>query len=214
MIRSDSALFELDGILDQEDVLWHIGSIDEANDLLRSKHYLGPLYSGGRLIVLGKRDQRIVAAMLWKHPTAKALPVATWLELARWCLTPQAGPNAGSRMHRHAVTLVRERLSDVTTLVSYSDPGQGHTGALYRACNWQWAPTWQRLRPPPSGNGDWGTGRQEIKDRWIFPIRPDAHRDDVLRIGDASAVRYWRSRATPTELGWAKLSPVREELLA
>ena len=37
----------------------------------------------------------------------------------------------------------------VSTVVSYSDPSAGHTGSLYRACNWIWAPTWLRLRPPP-----------------------------------------------------------------
>jgi hypothetical protein len=74
--------------------------------------------------------------------------------------------------------------------VSYSDPSVGHTGALYRACNWWWAPTWHRLRPPPSGNGSWSDGRvQSVKDRWIFPLRPDPDRAGVLLVKDASLLR-------------------------
>lgn len=202
-----STLFTLAGFLDREDVMWRLGESWEANELLREHHYLGPLHSGGRMVVIGSRCGETVAAMIWKHPTSRRLPAfGTWLELARWCLTPDAGPNAGSRMHRYAVKLIREHLPNVTTLVSYSDPSHGHTGALYRACNWQWAPTWVRLRPPPSGHGDWGSGRQEIKDRWVFAVRRDDTRRDALMIDDAGAVRHWRQNATADELRWARAS--------
>jgi len=79
---------------------------------------------------------------------------------------------------------------EVTTLVSYSDPSAGHTGALYRACNWRWAPTWHRLRPPPSGNGSWQEGKQQhVKDRWYFPISPDTRRGEMLSVKDASIAK-------------------------
>jgi hypothetical protein len=71
-------------------------------------------------------------------------------------------------------------------------PIQGHTGALYRACNWWWAPTWHRLRPPPTGNGSWTEGKQEaVKDRWVFPLQPDAARAFVLRAQDDAILRRW-----------------------
>ena len=207
-------LFALAGFIDRAGVLWAIGGPSEANPLLSRHHYLGPLTAGGHaLIVTGSRSGEVVAAQVWRRPTSRRLPSdASWLELSRWCLTPAAGENAGSRMHRYATRLIRDAMPDVTTLVSYSDPSQGHTGALYRACNWTWAPTWHRLRTPPSGNGMWQPGAvQAVKDRWIYGVRPDVRRVAVLRIEDAAAIRHWRKRATIEELRWARSHPQLRE---
>jgi hypothetical protein len=66
------------------------------------------------------------------------------------------------------------RYTWVTTLVSYSDPSVGHTGALYKASGWIWKPTWLRIVPPPSAGGSWdGVIRQAVKDRWAYFLRPD-----------------------------------------
>jgi len=103
------------------------------------------------------------------------------MELARWCLTPAGGKNAGSRMHAYAVRELKRRFPNLTTLVSYSDPSVGHTGSLYRACNWRWRPTWVQLKPPPSGGGSWdGVTRQEPKARWVFELRRDPDREQAL----------------------------------
>lgn len=209
-----STLLDVYGIRDSLGTYWRVGEAWEANELLRRHHYLGPLQSGAALTIVGDRDGQTVAAMMWKHPTSRRIPPdGTWLELSRWCLTPAAGEHAGSRMHRWAQKLIAEHIPAATTLLSYSDPTHGHTGTLYRACNWRWAPTWLRLRPPPSGQGDWGGRRQAVKDRWVFPMRTDTRTADVLRIGDPAAIRYWRARATPVELKWAALSPCAAELL-
>jgi hypothetical protein len=204
-----STLFDLMdyGYLDRDGCLWRLGEAWEANVLLSREHYLGPLHSGARMTIVGTLGGEVVAAAMWKHPTSRRLPSdGSWLELSRWCLTPRAGDNAGSRMHRWSNRLILDHLPTVTTLVSYSDPTHGHTGALYRACNWQWAPTWVRLRPPPSGHGDWGTGQQGIKDRWVFCLRNDARRPDVLAIEDRAAVRFWQENATDDERRWARNS--------
>jgi hypothetical protein len=160
---------------------FHVGTVDEANALLRERHYLGAI-DWGRLVICQWVGGSVVGAMVWRHPTSRRLPSdGSWLELSRWCLTPEGGPNAGSRMHRAAVRIIRDRLPSVTTLVSYSDPSVGHTGSLYRACNWRWRPTWMQLRPPPSGGGSWdGVTRQEPKARWVFELRPDAAREAAL----------------------------------
>jgi hypothetical protein len=158
---------------------FHVGTIEEANDLLRRRHYLGPI-EWGRLVVCQWAAGEVVGAMVWKTPTSRRLP-PDWFELARWCLTPEGGLYAGSRMHRAAVREIRRRFPDVTTLLSYSDPSVGHTGALYKACNWLWRPTWLRLRPPPSGAGSWdGITAQQPKDRWVFELKPDDRRDSAL----------------------------------
>ena len=175
---------------DSEELVWRSGSVREANFLLSTHHYLGPVLNGKVVLThIGEIQGSIVAAQVWKLPTSRRLPNdGTWLELARWCLTPEAGTNAGSRQHKHASSLLKAL--GVSTLISYSDPSQGHTGSLYRACNWIWAPTWHRLRPPPTGNGNWGTEQaQSVKDRWIFHISARDTRRDQLICSNESAIK-------------------------
>ncbi len=175
--------------------------------LLRREHYLGPIDSGW-LVVAGHLDGELVAAQVWRWPTSRHLPAdGTWLELSRWCLTGRAGRNAGSRQHAAAVRLIKRLRPAVTTLVSYSDPSQGHTGALYRACNWSWCPTRLRLGRFPSANGKWVDDRVEgVKDRWVFPLARDPRRADVLAFDDPTALATWRREATSVELAWARRS--------
>jgi hypothetical protein len=202
-------LFAIDGEFDGR-ITWRVGDLIEANGLLAREHYLGAVTAGGsQLVVVGDNTSRICAVQVWRQPTSRRLPAdGSWLELSRWCLTHDAGEYAGSRQHKAAVRLIRRLFPAATTLVSYSDPAHGHTGALYRACNWQWSPTWLRLRPPPGGHGAWIPGQaQSIKDRWTFAIRRDAHRSDVLRIDDLAAIRFWRERATAAEIRWAAWHP-------
>ncbi len=169
---------------------FHVGTIEEANPLLREHHYLGPVEWGW--VVCQWKDGEVVGAMVWKNPTSRHLPSdGSWLELSRWCLTPSGGKNAGSRMHAYAVRKIRELYPAVTTLVSYSDPSVGHTGSLYKACNWQWRPTWVQLKPPPSGGGSWdGKTRQSPKARWIFEVTRDPNRESYLRLETAYLSLY------------------------
>src|SRR5262245_60944398 len=132
-----------------------------ANEILARDHYLGPSSRG-----FVYRDE--FGIIVFANPSSRRLPQYRWLELVRWCLRGQK--NDGSQQWRHVVAFLRREHPEITTIVSYSDPSYGHTGALYRACNWLWAPTWHRLREPPTGNGNWGTGRQAVKDRWIYPL--------------------------------------------
>lgn len=168
-------------------------SLAHANGILAGRHYLGT--TTRQTLTLG--DARGV--LVFVHPAARHLP-ADWLELSRWCILP-GQPNAGSQMWRDVVRILRTLR--FTTVVSYSDPSAGHTGALYRACNWLWAPSWHRLIPPPTGNGNWGRSgapvddvalslfdlpgktirfAESVKDRWVYPVRPDPRRVPALRI--------------------------------
>lgn len=147
-------------------------------EILTDQHYLGPNPRGEVY-----RDD--YGLMVFANPSSRRLPQSSWLELVRWCITVRE-KNAGSRQWSAARRWLLEQYPAVTTVVSYSDPSAGHTGALYRACNWFWAPTWHRLRPPPTANGTWdGDTVQATKDRWIFPLRPDASRAALLAIHDA-----------------------------
>ena len=125
--------------------------------------------------------------VLLSPPTSRRLPTS-WLELARWCLF--GIKNGGSRQWARIRRWIPSRFPGATTVVSYSDPSQGHTGALYRASGWKWAPTWHRLCPPPSGNGDWGTGQQSPKDRWVYEIISDPERSAVLSLDETYQKRF------------------------
>ena len=149
---------------------------------LLKRHYLGPITRGEAW-----RDDYGVIVVT--NPTARRLP-PEYLELARWCIASDV-PNAGSRQWAAFVRALRIARPEATTIVSYSDPSVGHDGALYRACNWWWAPTWHRFRPPPSGNGSWDGTRQSVKDRWIFPLRPDPSRVDILTMKDNALLRKY-----------------------
>jgi hypothetical protein len=145
------------------------------NPFLSANHYLGPTGRGWAW-----SDEWGV--MVWTKPTSRRLPQdGTWLELSRWCLLGIR--NGGSRQFASVRRYMLTEELEVTTLVSYSDPSAGHTGALYKACNWYWAPTWHRLKPPPSGNGKWKDGPpQSVKDRWAFDLRKDSRREQLLKL--------------------------------
>jgi hypothetical protein len=156
------------------------GSASQVAPALDANHYLGRSRRG-----IAWSDEHGVAVLA--PPTSRRLP-QHWLELVRWCLSGE--PNAGSRQWAAIARWLRADRPDVTTVVSYSDPSVGHTGALYRACGWLWAPTWHRLRPPPSGNGRWTDEREEsVKDRWVYLLAPDEAREAVLAVRDAAVVR-------------------------
>lgn len=150
---------------------------------LGAHHYLGPTRRG-----LAYRDE--AGLIVLAPPTGRRLP-DDWLEITRWCIIDRS-KNAGTRQWGRFIRALRESGTDATTIVSYSDPSAGHDGALYRACNWWWAPTWHRLRPPPTGNGSWTEGKQEaVKDRWVFPLLPDPRRPALLVAQDEAILRKW-----------------------
>lgn len=148
---------------------------------LDAHHYLGRTSRG-----FAWSDE--IGVIVLAPPTSRHLP-GDWLELSRWCIV-STEKNAGSRQWATVRRILLADFPAVTTVVSYSDPAAGHTGTLYRACNWRWAPTWHRLRPPPTGGGSWdGIHRQEPKDRWVDPLRPDARRSKILAVNDEALTR-------------------------
>ena len=157
------------------------GQRQHANIILEASHYLGAVDRGVAWL------DEFGIAVFHSPPTSRRLPVE-WVELMRWCLfgIKNGGSQQWARMRRWLLS----RFPLASTVVSYSDPSAGHTGALYRACGWQWAPTWHRLVPPPTGNGDWGTGPQGPKDRWLFSLRPDDLRVGVVELDSTYRHRF------------------------
>lgn len=156
--------------------------VETVAHFLNENHYLGAARRG-----IAWSDE--FGVLVLAKPTSRRLPQdGSWFELSRWCLLGEK--NGGSRQFAQVVRWLHAECPEVTTIVSYSDPSVGHTGSLYKACNWIWAPTWHRLRPPPTGNGEWIEGKpQSVKDRWVFPLSPDGRRSDLLRVNDESIMR-------------------------
>ncbi len=167
-----------------------ITDIKNTFDILTRYHYLGPT----KTAKFAWQDE--FGVMVFGSPRARNIPMQ-WIELLRWCLI--GGPNAGSKQWKSFTNWAKKEL-DTSTIISYSDPSQGHTGSLYRACNWLWAPTWHRLRPPPTGNGSWANNKkQEVKDRWVYPLRFDNSREKTLVVKDDSVLKQkpWASYKEP-----------------
>ena len=111
---------------------WESGlcELREANSVLSEHHYLGPIRNPSLVTGLWQ-DGTLLAVQAWGTPTSRRLPSdGSWLELKRWCITPDAPENTGSRQHGRTARLLRAERPEATTLVSYSDPSVGHTGAL------------------------------------------------------------------------------------
>lgn len=178
---------------------WNFVNVRSTFPMLAERHYLGPTKTAD----FAWQDANGV--LVFGRPRGRNVP-PQWLELLRWCLSGEK--NAGSRQWKDFLAAFGPVAKETTTIISYSDPSHGHTGALYRACNWLWAPTWHRLRPPPSGNGAWTDGeRQEVKDRWIYPVREEEGREAALRIHDESlrAKMPWAEYREPR---WKKGKPL------
>ena len=147
----------------------------EVAPLLAARHYLGPVRSA-RYAFGGWVDDVLVACQVYRQPTARHMNDPGRLELVRWCLTPEAGKNAGSRMMGWVVRWLRRNAPEVRELISYSDLTM-HTGALYRASGWaEWATHHaERFRVDgigyASGHGSWdGKTIQAPKLRWRFEL--------------------------------------------
>lgn len=171
-----------------------------AQDILAESHYLGR--RGG--LVYRDPDGGV---LVFGNPTSRMLPHPEWIELKRWCITDGVA-NAGSGQWSRAWRWLYGQHA-ATTVVSYSDPAAGHDGALYRASGWLWAPTWHRLREPPTGSGNRSGKRHSVKDRWVFLLRPDPGREHVLALKDSALEsRYpWAQYVEPR---WRKGRPRQE----
>lgn len=112
----------------------------EVRDLIQRWHYSKD-YGGGAayqhvLVRRGGWGERAVAAAVW-HPAVYAirrygvLP----LQLSRLVVEPDVPHNAASFLLGRSMALVDRNQWPV--LLTYADSGQGHTGAIYRATNWQ-----------------------------------------------------------------------------
>jgi hypothetical protein len=149
--------------------------------VLDDEHYLGSTGCRPRHVY---EDEHGV--IVFSSPVSRRLP-SKWLELSRWCLVD----GRGSQQWSSCVRWLRSNGVSATTVVSYADPSVGHTGALYRACGWVWAPTWHVLREPPTGAGIRSGKLQRAKHRYVYLLAEDAGRETLLQLTDESLARKY-----------------------
>lgn len=85
----------------------------------------------------------ITGAALWMPPTKVAAQSVhhDWqgvLCLSRLVVAPNAPPNAASYLLGRSIRIIKTDRR-FHTLLTYADTAQGHTGAIYRATNWDYA---------------------------------------------------------------------------
>lgn len=108
-----------------------------------------------------RSTDRLLGVAWWLPPTRVACESVNKIEwkrvlsLTRLVCVPEAPKNAASFLLAHSVRLIR-RDKRFVSLVTYADEGQGHTGQIYRAANWQYV---GRTGPYPQWR-DPATGRQ------------------------------------------------------
>ena len=135
----------------------------EARDFITMHHYAKGasntrVYSHG----LFRQDSDVLmGAALWLPPTrvaAESVNKDEWqrvLSLTRLACHPDAPRNAATFLLAASIRLIRQD-GRFVSLVTYADTRYGHTGAIYRASNWNYV---GRMR----GSSAWrdpATGRQ------------------------------------------------------
>ena len=127
---------------------WEVQTIgmERASELVREFHYSGggsntAVYRHGLFPAGCFMDAHCVGVASWIPPTpdaARATYPENWqgvLSLSRLAIGP-APKNAASFLLGRSMQLIdRERWP---CLVTYADTWRGHTGAIYRATNWQY----------------------------------------------------------------------------
>jgi len=125
---------------------WNVRTVGlgVAQELVRRYHYSGggantATYRHG----LFRNDGQECVGVAWWIPPTKSAANATWpddwkrvLCLTRLAIAPEVPGNAASFLLGKSMKLIdRKRWP---CLVTYADEMQGHTGAIYRATNWEY----------------------------------------------------------------------------
>lgn len=133
------------------------------------------------------QDGEIVGGALWMPPTRRAAESVAgegWrgvLCLSRLVVLPDEPTNTATLLLGASIRLIA-RDPRWHTLLTYADTGQGHTGTIYRATNWEPLGLW----PGSSAWLDPATGRQVA--------RKATHSRTVAEM---LAAGYVRAPATP-----------------
>ncbi len=117
----------------------------EMQAMVREHHYAKggsntAVYSHG---LYDRRTDKLVGVAWWLPPTRVACESVNkpeWkkvLGLTRLACLPEAPKNSESFLITHSTRLIKNE-GRFVSLVTYADESQGHTGAIYLACGWEY----------------------------------------------------------------------------
>ena len=108
--------------------------------LLSQYHYLGTAPKGSIYYGLFWKDC-LIGVCSFGRGANKNLSSGVGgeaLELTRLCIVDWAPKNSASYFISKSMKLLRNERPNIQYLVAFSDPNVGHTGGVYRACNWKY----------------------------------------------------------------------------
>ncbi len=146
-LPSPSEASELDPTLVEFQFSDVVPSVDDSPKasvvFLQKHHYAGygragsvhvVFHVGGELAAVAK----FASAIRQEVATSAGLDYGRTLELDRFCVGPAfRKKNLPSFLLSSAVRCVQKVRPDVAGFVSFADPAQGHSGAIYKAANWK-----------------------------------------------------------------------------
>jgi hypothetical protein len=102
-------------------------------------HYIG-MWPQSPLLTLGLWCSDGLRGCAVFSPPPKDIAAAeqpeVW-ELSRLWIADQVPRNAESFLIGRAIRYIKKNHTSVRTLISFADPGHGHSGVIYRATNWR-----------------------------------------------------------------------------
>lgn len=144
-------------VLRREDYVVKKVSIARARILVEAFHYAASatktgVYTHGLFKVGMESDEQCLGVAWWLPPTKNAAAAThpDWrrvLSLTRLVVHPLVPQNGASFLLMGSVKLIDK--TKWVCLVTYADTWQNHTGAIYKACNWEYmgmtapSPVWQ-----------------------------------------------------------------------
>ena len=127
---------------------WYVADVDQkaARLMIKQYHYA---HGAGPVLIFAhglfrKSDNRLMGVAVWGTTSPRAcrtVDKSDWhrvITLARLVCVPDAPRNAATFLMTASMRLIWID-GRYTSMVTYADEGQGHTGAIYKASNWTYA---------------------------------------------------------------------------
>ncbi|WP_338826362.1 hypothetical protein MTBGP_11740 [Moorella thermoacetica] len=107
-----------------------------AKQFVELHHYLHYAPPGSKICLGVFYQEHFLGVLIFGRPIARLEDQLETLELSRMVLLDICPKNSESRSLGLAARWIKKNMPWVRRLISYADPGQGHTGTIYRAAGW------------------------------------------------------------------------------